>query len=133
MGAHMRIEHGGEIRLTSCLLGMIGVVWAAIIVFDDPRISAITNRFNEDALQVFAIVMAIQGVMLCAGALLPWRKLRQLGLILGAISWCTLFGMYLDFWVLTFNTLMVGLLGFFTFVVLLLDVRRKPRADACAN
>jgi hypothetical protein len=127
----MHIESNREIKLTSCLLGMVGVLWAAIIYFSDPLFSAIMNAGNEEALRLFALMMVSQGVMLCAGALLPWRKLRQLGLILGAISWFTLFGMYLKFWVLTFNALMVGLFGFFTFVVLMIDVGRKPRAKRC--
>ena len=116
-----------EIRFCCLLIGIIECVWSALGIISETR-SLFTVTLKAYGLgDEWFITMLSTGIILCAGAILPWRSGRHIGLFLSALIWFTMFGVFFSAYALTPVSVMMPILGFFSIGMLYADIKRKPR------
>ena len=126
----MLIRENVEVRLSSIVLAILAVVMA-MMLFGPDSISSVFKQIDDGYEYGLGILLLASGLMQGIGAVLPRRRLRQLGLMLSAIGWFALCGALLKAWL--FYSLVVALIGLATFLSLLKDVRAKPREKCIAG
>ena len=126
----MHIRENVEVRMSSVVLAALAVV-VALLLFGPESVSTIFKSIDDGYEAAIGVLLLCSGLMQGVGAILPRRRLRQLGLILSSIGWFALCGTLLKAWIL--YSLVVALIGLATFLSLVKDVRGKPREKCIAG
>lgn len=118
-----------EIRVLSVLLGSLSITWALIMFKPPETLELLMLLISDGAQGLMASGFLFQGCALILGAMLPWRKLRHVGLVIGVICWFSIFGAFLQFWVVNVYSLLFAFVGAFGLFLFHMDVLRKPREE----
>lgn len=120
----MLIRENVEVRLSAIVLAVLAVA-VALLMFRPDGASGVFRQIDDNYELSLGVVLLASGLMQGIGAIMPRRRLRQVGLILSSIGWFALCGALLNGWLL-YSTV-VALIGLATFLSLVSDVCRKPR------
>ena len=120
----MLFRENVEVRVSSIVLAILAVVMA-LLLFRPDSVASVFRQMDDGHEMILGILLLTSGCMQALGAVLPRRRLRQIGLILSSIGWFALCGALMKAWL--FYSLVVALIGLATFFSLLKDVRGKPR------
>lgn len=118
---------GSEIRYCTLLIGTIELVWSIVGLIPEHR-SLFAQTLYSRGLDVewFGLMIGT-GTVTGAGAVLPWRSGRHIGLFLSALIWLVMFGVFVDDNVLTPVTFSMPVFGLFSIGLMYADAKRKPR------
>lgn len=117
-----------QLLLASGLVGVLSTIWGAMLVFPDYGHFVAKKLLAGGEVSAVGALMAIAGIMILVGCLMPLRWARQKGLGLAIISWSSLVGFSVQEW--RFGPLLwMGVAFVVAFLYLLVaDVMCKPRA-----
>lgn len=116
-----------EIRYCTLLIGLIECAWSVLGLIPDNR-SLFTMTLEGAGLDdVWFAVMMMVGLLTTAGAVLPWRSGRHIGLFLSALTWFTLFGVFAREDIFTPVVITMPIFGIFSIALMYADSARKPR------
>ena len=117
-----------ERKACSLLIGLHGILYGLMPLLDSTAASGFMRHMNNSGYAVsWYAVMCLSGLLLCAGALLPCRSIRHIGLALAVMVYTSIGVEFLlrgSFIPVTFTFLM---LPAFALWILVEDVRRKKR------
>lgn len=116
-----------EIRFCTLLIGLVECAWALLGLVPDNRSLFTTALENAGLNDTWFAVMMMVGAVTSAGAVLPWRSGRHIGLFLSALSWFTLFGVFAAGNIFTPVVITMPIFGIFSIGLMYADSTRKPR------
>jgi len=117
-----------EIRFCSLLIGVVQVMWSMLGITGSGTGSLFVTALNDAGLGMeWFFSMLVVGVIISAGAVLPWRSGRHIGLFLGALTWFSLFGVFVRQALMTPVVVTMPIFGAFCVMLMYTDAKRKRR------
>lgn len=122
-------HNNSEVRFASGVLAALAFITSCALFSPPNAMDHVLQLVPDNYENWLAWGMLIHSLMLVAAIVRTCRPLRQWGLIIGAMSWFALFGVFLSVWVVRFTALAALVLGCAYFWTLWVDVRKKPRCS----
>lgn len=122
------LSGGAEIRFCAMLIGIIELLWSLLGILPPEERSLFAVRLYDAGLDVeWFGVMGGVGLVTVAGAILPWRSGRHIGLALSCLIWVVMTGVFLDLVFRSPVVMSMPVFAIFSIGMMYADAKRKPR------
>jgi hypothetical protein len=125
----LRYVFASEIRYACLLIGLLEIVWSAVgIVPAEPQSKFATVLHEQDFGVVWLFIMLLVGILLTAGAILPWRSGRHIALFLSSLIWFSWFGIFIRELPWAPVVASMPIIGAMCVLLMYSDAKQKPRS-----
>lgn len=115
-----------HLKISAFMLAGIMLIWSFLAF--GPSDSLFVRTLNDAGLaQQWGGIMFLNGLLLLAGCILPWRSGRHIGLILCCFQMFALGGYFFEREIFTPVSASMPWLGLMSLITLMAEVKGKPR------